>query len=142
MRAAIVLLEDGAVALIERVRDGRRYYLFPGGGVEHGETPEEAATREAREELGLEVEIVRLVAHATFQGSEQRYYLARRTGGSFGSGDGDEMTGDVAGSGSYRAVRWPVATLPLIEVRPHELALLVRRATASGWSADVVELAG
>jgi len=57
-RARIVLVDHGKLALIKRVRDGRTYYLFPGGGVEEGETPQDAARREAFEELGVEVELV------------------------------------------------------------------------------------
>lgn len=143
MRAAVVVVEGDAVLLIERVRGGRRYYLFPGGGVDPGETPEHAATREAREELGLDVEIVRLVAHATFGGNEQLYYLARTKGGRFGTGDGTEMTGEAFPEhGSYRAVRWPVDGLPSIDVRPADLASMVRRAAVRGWPAEVAELAG
>jgi 8-oxo-dGTP diphosphatase len=142
MRAAVIVVDGTSIALIERVRDGRRYYLFPGGTVEADEAPEDAAAREAREELGLDVEITRLVARALFDGTEQRYYLARTTGGAFGAGDGDEMTGeDFTGSGSYRAVLWPIAALSAIEVRPAELALLVERATRAGWPAEVAELA-
>ncbi len=55
-RAAIFLLEGDRVALIERHRQGQHYFTFPGGHVDEGETPEQAAVREAREELGLEVE--------------------------------------------------------------------------------------
>lgn len=38
-------------------------WVLPGGGIDEGETPEEAAVREAKEETGLEVEIVRKVAN-------------------------------------------------------------------------------
>jgi len=58
MRAAVVIVENGRVALIERVRDGRTYFVFPGGGVEVGETPENAAVREAEEELGVNVKLL------------------------------------------------------------------------------------
>jgi 8-oxo-dGTP diphosphatase len=142
MRAAVLVFQGDTIALIERVRDGRRYYLFPGGQVEPGERPEDAARREAHEELGLSVEISRLVARATFGGNEQRYYLARATGGLFGAGDGNEMTGgDFPGSGSYRAVLWPIAALPAIDLRPADLAAMVERSVAAGWPAEVAELA-
>ena len=34
---------------------------FPGGGIEYGESPEDALVREMKEETGLDVEIVRLL---------------------------------------------------------------------------------
>jgi 8-oxo-dGTP pyrophosphatase MutT (NUDIX family) len=143
MRAAVVVFEGDRVALIERVRGGRRYYLFPGGQVEPGEAPEDAAVRETREELGLDIEIARLVARATFRGNEQHYYLARKTGGVFGAGVGEEMTGeDVSEGGSYRAVLWPISALSAIELRPAELALIVEHSAAAGWPAGVTELVG
>lgn len=43
------------VILIERHRAGLDYYVFPSGGMDDGETLEQAAVREAREELGVDV---------------------------------------------------------------------------------------
>ena len=58
--AVAVFDEHGRVLLIRENYDRRRYGL-PGGVVEPGETPWEAARREAREEVGCEVDIDRLV---------------------------------------------------------------------------------
>ncbi|MCC3355642.1 NUDIX domain-containing protein [Bacillus timonensis] len=46
-RGSDVIIENGKVGLIQRIRHGSAYYVFPGGGVENGETPEDAAKREA-----------------------------------------------------------------------------------------------
>src|SRR4026207_1144316 len=70
-RAGIVLIEDDKVALIERHRAGLEYFVFPGGGVDPGETPEQAAVREAREELGIEVAIQRKLVEIHFGQSTQ-----------------------------------------------------------------------
>jgi 8-oxo-dGTP pyrophosphatase MutT (NUDIX family) len=50
--AAVYLVADGATALHEHPRLGIR--LPPGGHVDRGELPHEAALREAREETGLD----------------------------------------------------------------------------------------
>ncbi len=107
-RAAIVLLQDDKIALIERHRAGLHYFTFPGGHVEPGETPEQAAVREAREELGLDVSIQRLVAEIWWHDKPQYYYLVEIVGGEFGTGTGEEMHHPLPERGSYQPVWVPV----------------------------------
>ncbi len=47
---------DGRLLLLQRAAPDRRYpglWEFPGGGIDPGETPPQAAARELREEVGL-----------------------------------------------------------------------------------------
>ena len=60
--AYALLRDDEARVAIVRARGG---WLLPGGGIEAGETPEEAAVRETAEECGLLIEPRRRVACAT-----------------------------------------------------------------------------
>jgi ADP-ribose pyrophosphatase YjhB (NUDIX family) len=56
--AAVLPVHDGRVLLLRRAIEPRAgTWVFPGGFVEWGETTEEAAAREADEEVGLVVEI-------------------------------------------------------------------------------------
>jgi 8-oxo-dGTP diphosphatase len=53
-----VIVRDGRVLLIQRGNEPNRgYWSIPGGVVELGETLAAAASREVREECGLEVEV-------------------------------------------------------------------------------------
>ncbi|HYE79961.1 MAG TPA: NUDIX hydrolase, partial [bacterium] len=52
---------DGVVLIKRRKPPHQEKWCLPGGFVDLGETVEEAARREAREETGLEVRIERLV---------------------------------------------------------------------------------
>jgi 8-oxo-dGTP diphosphatase len=56
---AAVLVVDGKVVLVKHGRGDEIYYLLPGGGVERGETLEQAVQREVREETGLECSLGR-----------------------------------------------------------------------------------
>jgi len=52
---------SGAEILLVRQGYGERYWSLPGGSMEHGESIEQAAVREAKEETGLDVRLTRLV---------------------------------------------------------------------------------
>lgn len=53
----IIQLEGGAIVLIERVNSPYGWAL-PGGYVDYGESLEEAAVREAKEETSLDIELL------------------------------------------------------------------------------------
>lgn len=141
-RAGIILIENGKVALIERHRAGLDYYVFPGGGVDEGETPEQAAVREAFEELGVEVVVRRKAAIVHFDYSTQIYFLVERIGGEFGSGAGEEFTDsdpDDPEQGIYIPIWMPVEELPrYTSVYPEGVAKLVLGSKVNGWSDKVV----
>lgn len=56
-RASAVILRSDAILLIKRIKNGKEYYIFPGGGVNEGEALAVAMTREIKEELNLEAEV-------------------------------------------------------------------------------------
>jgi 8-oxo-dGTP diphosphatase len=140
IRAGIVLIQDGNVALIERHRARLDYFVFPGGGVDEGESPEQAAVREAMEELGIEVAIKQKVAVIMLgHKSRQVYYLVEQTGGEFGTGAGEEYTDSDPNSpeeGIYIPVWMPIEKLPLYQnIYPVDVARLVVKSVREGWTA-------
>lgn len=58
LRAAAIIIENGAVLFA--TNDAEDYYYTIGGGVELGETAEEAVRREVKEETGVDYQIERL----------------------------------------------------------------------------------
>src|SRR5262249_31830441 len=125
-RGRVVIVEDGAIALIERRRNGRTYYVFPGGGAEPGESTREAARREAEEELGLRVEVGELLAEDVFEGESNAFFAARVIGGEFGTGQGTEVAATPdSPSGSYKPVWVPIAELPTLRLLPERVAALL-----------------
>ena len=59
--ARAVIVKDGNLLLMKRFKIDREYYTLLGGGVEQGETTEQAALREVKEESGIIVANPRLI---------------------------------------------------------------------------------
>ena len=138
-RAAAIIIDQACVALIQRDRMGQRYFVFPGGQVEAGETIEAAAVREVAEELGVRVSLTELVAVVAFHGQAQYYYRAQLTGGTFGSGDGPEWQGEYdAEQGTYTPVWIKLTELPQLVVYPPMVASLVSQVDTTGWPATTL----
>lgn len=128
LRVGAVIIEDDKLALIERRREGRTYYVFPGGGVEDGEDLATALRRECMEELGVEVTPGKHLATILFGvHSHQEYLRASITGGAFGTGTGPEYGSYPPERGSYHPVWIALRELSKVDVRPRSLAEALAR---------------
>ena len=138
IRAGIVLIQENKVALIERHRAGLEYFVFPGGGVDGDETPEQAALRETMEELGIEVVIKQKVVEINLgPKSRQIYFLVEHVSGEFGTGSGEEFTDSDPNDpdeGIYVPIWMPIAELPRrANIYPSDLSKLVVKSVRDGW---------
>ena len=62
--SAVLVTKDDKFLLAERNKENYNgYWIIPGGGVEFGETTQEAAVREIKEETNLEVDITQLIGY-------------------------------------------------------------------------------
>ena len=76
-RAVAIIIDRSipSVLLIHRWKDGREYYVLPGGKIEDGETPAEACAREALEETGLQVAVGPELISLVNLGRPEHYFL-------------------------------------------------------------------
>lgn len=88
-RAGLVIMKNDKVLVIRRIKEGKEYYVFPGGGVEIDEDITTTAVREAKEELNLDVELERELLRIEGSEREEVYFLVERYSGILELG-GDE----------------------------------------------------
>lgn len=124
-RCSVVIVENKKVVLIQRIRDGSVYYVFPGGGIENGETPEDGAKREALEELGVEVKVNECISEVEYNGT-QYFFLSEIIAGTIGTGLGEEYTDGNRNRGTYSPMWIEIERLSSIDVRPKEVALMIQ----------------
>lgn len=76
IRVAGVITKGDRLLVINHERDGRSYYLLPGGGVEWGETSQVALRREFMEELSLDIKVNQLLfVNESIEPSGKRHIL-------------------------------------------------------------------
>lgn len=97
--AGIIPMENG-FAFMHRVGVQNHpigdYYTFPGGGQEENETLEDGTKREIKEELGIDVEVIKILYQLEDKENQkdEYFFLCKYIGGEFGTGDGPEFSGD------------------------------------------------
>lgn len=59
--SVIIITDDKKILLVSHRKGNRSYWVLPGGRLEYGETFQECAVRELKEETGLDIECDELV---------------------------------------------------------------------------------
>ena len=57
IRVAGITIQGDEILLIEHTKKDKKYWLVPGGGVDWGESTEQALIREYKEETNLDIEV-------------------------------------------------------------------------------------
>jgi len=92
---SVAIITDGGKVLMARRRasEGEISWVFPGGAIEAGESPEEAAVREVDEETGLKVEVIKVLGDRVHPKSKvpMHYVAVRPVGGEARVADDEEL---------------------------------------------------
>lgn len=89
----LIIEQDGKIILVKR-KNPPHGWSFPGGFVDYGESLEDAAVREAREETGLDVKLVRQFHSYSDPGRDARFHTITTV--FIAEAEGEPIAGDDA----------------------------------------------
>lgn len=123
IRAVAILLKDDEVLLIHRTRDGKEFWVFPGGGKEDDESVEEAVIREVEEEASIKCKISKLLYTHIYSnlGHKQYYYLCEYISGEPKLGNYNEVETIKTEDQTYKPVWIKIERLSKKLVYPLEI---------------------
>jgi predicted acetyltransferase/ADP-ribose pyrophosphatase YjhB (NUDIX family) len=135
-RGVAVVVRGAKLLVMARRLDGREYAVLPGGGIDPGETPEQAAVRELAEECSLHGTAVRRLFDADHGGRAASYVLVDVPEGEpvLGGPEAQEQSED----NHFQPLWATEGELPMLGLLPEGIADLV---VAEVWPLRVSEVA-
>jgi 8-oxo-dGTP diphosphatase len=124
-RVRAIILKNDQLLTIKRVKTDSTYFVFPGGGVESGEGLEDAMKRECKEELGIDVSIVKKFVSERFDKGEikqtEHFFICDIASGKLGTGNGPEYHDNSDYEGSHEIEWLNIFDLINYDLRPREV---------------------
>ena len=122
IRAVAILIKGNEICLMYRKKKNE-YFVFPGGGVEEGETKEQATLRELKEETTIEAKINKLLYHQICDdNTEQYFYLCEYVKGELKLGENSiEKERMLKGNNFYNPLLVKIEELRNMLVYPIEI---------------------
>jgi len=72
-RVQAIVVRDDAILMVKHQQDGLEWWCLPGGAQEAGETPEQGALRELREECNVDGVVLRQTSHVRYAPEDETY---------------------------------------------------------------------
>jgi len=98
----VIIIKNGKILLLLRnknLNEGETIYDIPGGGVEFGETFEDALTREVNEEVNLEIDIKGIVSNWSYTVNDELHLVGLTFFAEY-------VSGNVKLSGEHESYQW------------------------------------
>ncbi len=130
-RVRAVIIDNGLVLLVHRIKEGEEYWVFPGGGMEKEDGNNNTLTlkRECKEELGVDVEVGDLFERVIKEDEEELFYFCTITGGAVGTGKGPEFKKGSGYKGSYTLEWHPLQDFSSKKILPEIIKQKLERRT-------------
>lgn len=72
-RAQCIVHRSGKILLVKHSHGGEEWWCLPGGAIEKGETPEDAAVRELKEECCVDGKVIRETGYIAYSDDDKSY---------------------------------------------------------------------
>lgn len=141
--ARAIIIKDDKLLVTYRNKFGSEYYILIGGGVDMGETPEQALLRELQEESGVQIANPRLVFTedaGDMYGLQHVYLCDYVAGEPMLSPDSVEYKINEAGKNLYKPMWLPFSDLPHATFRSERLKRAILDGVQNGFPAETVHI--
>ena len=125
-RVRAIIIKNNKLLVVKRTKADKVYWVLPGGGVEDGETVEQAMIREGKEELNLNLKVGNFIViiksgKKETKGQDEFFYQCEIIGGQLRKGDGPEFQEGTNYKGSYDFEWISIKELDKYDLRPEEI---------------------
>lgn len=143
--ARAIIIKDNKIIVTHRNKFGMQYYMLPGGGVDYGETPEQALYREMAEEVCVTIANPRLVfiEQAGEPYGTQYIYLCEYVSGEPAlHPDSREAKIHAMGQNLYEPMWMSLDEFAATELRSESIKQAILKCNKKGWPQEPVDITG
>lgn len=142
--ARAIIVRGEQLLVMKRNKYGDKFFTLPGGGIDAGETAEQAVEREVREEASIECKADREVYHERVREfGETYYYLCDYISGEPALDPGSEEAAETAkGENTWQPMWLEIRSLEDSVFLPRNIAHKLEKDLDEGFSEQITVLTG